>query len=110
MSTFNSADIAAFKGGVWVFCEQRQGSMMPTSFELISEGRKLADEANRALATAGKQLDKAEKKQVKTDIAALQKLLAKKVDKVSEADVAALRAATAQLERSSAHARSLAGN
>ena len=44
MSTFNSSDVAAFKGGVWVFCEQRQGSMMPTSFELISEGRKLADE------------------------------------------------------------------
>ena len=44
MSTFNSADIAAFNGGVWVFCEQRQGKMMPTTFELISEGRKLADE------------------------------------------------------------------
>ena len=44
MSTFNSSDVAAFKGGVWVFCEQRQGSMMPTSYELISEGRKLADE------------------------------------------------------------------
>ena len=42
-NTFNSADIAAFKN-VWVFCEQRQGKMMPTSFELISEGRKLADE------------------------------------------------------------------
>ncbi len=40
---FNSADIAAFKN-VWVFCEQRQGNMMPTSYELISEGRKLADE------------------------------------------------------------------
>ena len=40
---FNSADIAAFKN-VWVFCEQRQGKMMPTAFELISEGRKLADE------------------------------------------------------------------
>ena len=49
MSTFNSADIAAFKGGVWVFCEQRQGSMMPTSFELISEGRKLADELGTKL-------------------------------------------------------------
>ena len=42
MSTFNNTDLAAFKG-VWVFCEQRQGTMMPTSFELISEGRKLAD-------------------------------------------------------------------
>ncbi|MDD5823086.1 MAG: electron transfer flavoprotein subunit alpha/FixB family protein [Firmicutes bacterium] len=41
--SYNSADIAAFKN-VWVFCEQRQGKMMPTTFELISEGRKLADE------------------------------------------------------------------
>ena len=49
MSTYNSADIAAFNGGVWVFCEQRQGSMMPTSFELISEGRKLADELGTKL-------------------------------------------------------------
>ena len=40
---FNSADIGAFKN-VWVFCEQRQGVLMPTYFELISEGRKLADE------------------------------------------------------------------
>ena len=42
MSNFNSADIAAFKD-VWVFCVQRQGKLMPTDFELISEGRKLAD-------------------------------------------------------------------
>ena len=49
MSTFNSSDVAAFKGGVWVFCEQRQGSMMPTSYELISEGRKLADELGSKL-------------------------------------------------------------
>ena len=40
---FKSAETAAFKN-VWVFCEQRQGKMMPTTFELISEGRKLADE------------------------------------------------------------------
>lgn len=40
---YNSSDISAFKN-VWVFCEQRQGVMMPTTFELISEGRKLADE------------------------------------------------------------------
>ena len=49
MSTFNSADIAAFNGGVWVFCEQRQGKMMSTSYELISEGRKLADERGTKL-------------------------------------------------------------
>ena len=41
--SFNNTDIAAFKD-VWVFCEQREGKLMPTDFELISEGRKLADE------------------------------------------------------------------
>ena len=40
---FNNTDLAAFKD-VWVFCEQREGKLMPTDFELISEGRKLADE------------------------------------------------------------------
>ena len=40
---YNSADIAAFKH-VWVFCEQRNSKMMPTTLELISEGRKLADQ------------------------------------------------------------------
>lgn len=43
MATFNNTDLAAFKG-VWIFCEQRQGKLMPTDYELISEGRKLADE------------------------------------------------------------------
>src|SRR5574344_2176089 len=43
MSTFVNTDPTAFKG-VWVFCEQRQGKLMPTDFELISEGRRLADE------------------------------------------------------------------
>ena len=43
MEKYNSADIAAFKD-VWVFCEQRQSALMPTTLELISEGRKLADE------------------------------------------------------------------
>lgn len=40
---YDSSQIDAFKD-VWVFCEQRQGKMMPTTFELVSEGRKLADE------------------------------------------------------------------
>ena len=87
-----------------------QDGVRREALAVLEEGRKLADAANRALASAGKQLDKTEKKQVKTDIASLQKLLGKKVDKVSEADVAALRAAIDQLERSSAHVRSLAGN
>ena len=87
-----------------------QDGVRREALSVLDAGRRLADAANRALASAGKQLDKAEKKQVKADIASLQRLLGKKVDKVSEADVAALRAAIDQLERSSAHVRSLAGN
>ena len=45
---FNSADISAFKD-IWVFCEQREGVMMNTTLELISEGRKLADERGAKL-------------------------------------------------------------
>lgn len=43
MSEFKNTVLEDFKD-VWVFCEQRQGKLMPTDFELISEGRKLADE------------------------------------------------------------------
>lgn len=49
MSNYNSAAIEDFGGGIWVFCEQRQGKMMSASFELISEGRKLADELGTKL-------------------------------------------------------------
>ena len=40
---YDCKDLAAFKD-VWVFCEQREGKLMPTDFELVSEARKLADE------------------------------------------------------------------
>ena len=53
MSNFNSADIAAFKD-VWVFCEQREGKLMPTDFELISKGRDLANEFMNTLEGAPK--------------------------------------------------------
>ena len=43
MSTFVNTDPNAFRG-VWVFCEQREGELNPTDFELLSEGRKLADD------------------------------------------------------------------
>ena len=42
---YDFRDVDAFHG-VMVFCEQRQGKLMPTDFELISEARKLADELN----------------------------------------------------------------
>ncbi len=40
---FMNTDTGAFRG-VWVFCEQRGGALNPTDFELLSEGRKLADD------------------------------------------------------------------
>ena len=43
MAEFNSKDTAAFKG-VWVFCEQREGVIMSTTYQLLSEGRKLAND------------------------------------------------------------------
>ena len=45
---YNSRDIEAFKG-VWVFCEQRDGVIMGIGHQLLSEGRKLADELNTEL-------------------------------------------------------------
>ncbi len=48
MLEFNNTNIEDFKG-VWVFCEQRDGKLMPTDFELISEGRKLADDLGAEL-------------------------------------------------------------
>lgn len=87
-----------------------QDGVRREALSVLDEGRKLVDTANRALASVGKQLEKSEKKQIKADIAALQKLLSKKIDRVSESDVAALRAAIDQLERSSAHVRSIADN
>lgn len=48
MGNYDSSAISEFKN-VWVFCEQRHGKLMPTSLELISEGRKLADELGAEL-------------------------------------------------------------
>ena len=43
MAEFNAMDTAAFKG-VWVFCEQREGEIQSISYQLLSEGRKLAND------------------------------------------------------------------
>ncbi len=41
--SYNSQNIDEFRG-VWVFCEQRGGQIQTISHQLLSEGRKLADE------------------------------------------------------------------
>ena len=49
MAEFNAMDTAAFKG-VWVFCEQREGEIQSISYQLLSEGRKLANDLGVELA------------------------------------------------------------
>ena len=46
--SFDNTNAAEFHG-VWVYCEQRRGALMSTDLELISEGRKLADELGTEL-------------------------------------------------------------
>lgn len=41
-------DISGYKG-VWVFCEQREGKLMPTALELLGEGRRLATDCGSEL-------------------------------------------------------------
>ncbi len=41
-------DLSGYRD-VWVFCEQRDGALVQTSFELLSEGRKLADALGQEL-------------------------------------------------------------
>ncbi len=48
MAGYNSKDTEAFKG-VWVLCEQRDGVIMSISYQLLSEGRKLANDLGTEL-------------------------------------------------------------
>ncbi len=48
MSHFNSGEISEFSG-VWVFCEVENGKNKEANFELLSEGRKLADDLGTEL-------------------------------------------------------------
>ena len=76
---------------------------------LVNEATHVLNMTENALNKAGKQLDKAEKKQVKDDIAALRKALFRtKPEKMTDQDFAAVGAAKAQLEQSGAHVISLA--
>lgn len=77
-------------------------------FAVREQAQRILNEADSALAKAGKQLEKEEKKQLKADANAVRKLLAKKPEKETDADRVALKTAYEQLEKSSARARNLA--
>ena len=81
-----------------------QDGIRRDAMEVSREAQTILSRADRALGVAGKQLDKQEKKQVKADSAELNKLLSRlKLDKVTEEQLAEIRAAAARLEASSAN-------
>ncbi len=87
-----------------------QDGVRRNSLEMVNHAGKLLSEAEQALSKAGKQLAKEEKKQIKEDCSALRKLLGKyNPETVTESEMAAIKAASDQLEQSSANARRLAG-
>ena len=76
------------------------------ALEVLGEAQSLLVKTEQAVKSAGKQIDKAEKKQIKKDSADLQKKISKmKVDKVTEEQLNELRQSKAQLEASSAELR-----
>jgi molecular chaperone DnaK len=87
-----------------------QDGVRRQALEIRNEAGKELSRARSALDKAKKELPKEEKKQIKADIAALEKLLVKDHgDKMTEQDVTILRNAISTLRSSSANACRLAG-
>jgi len=81
-----------------------QDSLRREALEISNEGARLLSRVQQALKEKGKQLDKAEKKQIKGDCASLQKYLTKlRVDAVTRGEIDNIKAVKQQLETSSAH-------
>ena len=80
-----------------------QDNLRKEALELSGDAQKLLGETQRALKARSKQIEKAQKKQIKGDMNALSKLLSNlRVDKVTETEVVNIRQAKENLERSSA--------
>lgn len=81
-----------------------QDSLRREALELIGECNMLLSKVQQSLKLAGKEIEKAEKKQIKNDSAALQKYLSKmKVDSVTAGEIENLKRAKQQLENSANH-------
>ncbi len=86
-----------------------QDSLRRESMDVTNEANQAMFQAEDALRKTGKRLEKEEKKRVKTDVAALRKLVLKaKPENMTSADLAAIRDAIRTVESSSAHARAMA--
>ncbi len=78
-----------------------QDQMRKDAIELLGDANKLLIRTERCVKSAGKQLDKPVKKQVKADTVKLQKLVAKcRLDRVDANQLSEIRAAKEQLEQS----------
>ncbi len=80
-----------------------QDQVRKDAIEVLGEANKLLVQTERCVKNAGKQLDRATKKQIKGDTNRLQKLVAKcRLDRVEAAQLEEIRAAKQQLENSAA--------
>lgn len=87
-----------------------QDGVRRKALNIINEANHLLYRADQALNKVKKELPKDEKKQIKSGVSELRKLLAKsRADKMTESDVSAIRDAVNRLETSSANACRLAG-
>lgn len=78
-----------------------QDDIRKEAIQLNSEAQSVLAKAQQKLKAEGKQMEKAQKKQIKSDCAALQKLLTKfKLEKATEADLKNIHSAKSQLEQS----------
>lgn len=80
-----------------------QDQIRRDAMEILGECQSLLSRTDQAVKNAGKQLDRATKKQIKSDSSRLRKLVAKcRLDKVKESDLNELQSAKIQLENSAA--------
>ena len=79
-----------------------EDSLKRAALDLSNEAGRLTNKVNQALKNGGKEIDKAEKKQIKKDLGALEKALMKlKIEKVTQQEHDNLKALKEQLEQSS---------
>ena len=85
-----------------------QDSVRRDALNIGHEAQQLMNDVEKALDEKGKQLDKAEKKQIKDEVNALRKLVFRKQpDKMEESDLNAVRAGMESLCQASSHLMSL---
>ena len=85
-----------------------QDQVRRDSLNILHEAQQLINDVEKALDEKGKQLDKAEKKQIKDEVNALRKLLFRKQpNNMEESDLSAVRSAMEAVRQAASHLMSL---